>query len=613
MANGTPQIQLPPGFDDHTLALEGVTLILNNGFNEAEVLFNKFSESSPLMSAGASFVCFMRGLMSFEEEKLEKAVVALKSTQKLCNSAEEDLIDAFKKKFKKKGPEKTPLTKVEILQRRVIVADCYLYVALIHFIKQDLTSYIKGGWNLRKAWKIYEKCHQQIREMLESRHLDCLAPTSVGFVNNGSAGNGHLTTEDLKLSGSSSSLNSSDTEEKSDIFDELAGDLKAFTVEDMKSGPDDMLLRLYGAVCFGYGAFNLCVSLVPQNLLRLVNMMGFCGDRDIGVKSLEVACGSRDMKAPMAMLCLLWYHTVVRPFFAVDGNSSDAGLPEAEQLLKENEVKYPKSSLVLFFKGRVLRCKCNIVEALTALQESYNQAADQRELQLLCAYEIGWCCIMQLDWERALTNITRLKEESKWSVCYYAYLTGLLHGVVGRMKECQEIMGEVPKLLKRKNNQLEAYVVRKAKVFQKIPPTQDHVTLLIFEIVYLWRAFPNCEKASLGKMMAECQAVTNPCLNGLKLLLMGSIHKTLGDVTKAMNCFQQAIQVTERDMEDGHFAPFACYELATTLIESTDCRARGLELLKHCKENFAGYDFENRLQMRIHATELRIKQEENNQ
>jgi len=34
----------------------------------------------------------------------------------------------------------SPLSKVELLQRRVIVADCYLYIALIHFIKQDLTG-----------------------------------------------------------------------------------------------------------------------------------------------------------------------------------------------------------------------------------------------------------------------------------------------------------------------------------------------------------------------------------------------------------------------------------------------------------------------------------------
>ena len=35
-------IDLPPDFDDHILALEGISLMLNNGFKESEVLFGKF-------------------------------------------------------------------------------------------------------------------------------------------------------------------------------------------------------------------------------------------------------------------------------------------------------------------------------------------------------------------------------------------------------------------------------------------------------------------------------------------------------------------------------------------------------------------------------------------
>ena len=73
------------------------------------------------------------------------------------------------------------------------------------------------------------------------------------------------------------------------------------TGADTKSVQTTAFLRLYGAVCFGYGAFNLCVSLVPPHLLRIVNMMGFSGDRITGIKSLEVASHSEDMKAPLAM------------------------------------------------------------------------------------------------------------------------------------------------------------------------------------------------------------------------------------------------------------------------------------------------------------------------
>ena len=54
-------------------------------------------------------------------------------------------------------------------------------------------------------------------------------------------------------------------------------------------------------------------------------------------------------------LALLWYHTVVQPFFALDGSDTQAGLIEAKAILQRRETVYPDSSLFMFFKGRVQR------------------------------------------------------------------------------------------------------------------------------------------------------------------------------------------------------------------------------------------------------------------
>lgn len=54
-------------------------------------------------------------------------------------------------------------------------------------------------------------------------------------------------------------------------------------------------------------------------------------------------------------LALLWYHTVVRPFFALDGSDNQAGLDEAKEILLKKEAAYPNSSLFMFFKGRIQR------------------------------------------------------------------------------------------------------------------------------------------------------------------------------------------------------------------------------------------------------------------
>lgn len=65
--------------------------------------------------------------------------------------------------------------------------------------------------------------------------------------------------------------------------------------------------------------------------------------------------GVRLSISPSRRLALLWYHTVVRPFFALDGSDHRAGLDEAKEILRRKEAAYPNSSLFMFFKGRIQR------------------------------------------------------------------------------------------------------------------------------------------------------------------------------------------------------------------------------------------------------------------
>ncbi len=64
------------------------------------------------------------------------------------------------------------------------------------------------------------------------------------------------------------------------------------------------------------------------------------------------------MRAPMGTLSLLWYHTVARPFFALDGSASADGIEEAERLLNSRQSELLRETvLFLFFQGRVMRLK----------------------------------------------------------------------------------------------------------------------------------------------------------------------------------------------------------------------------------------------------------------
>ena len=57
------------------------------------------------------------------------------------------------------------------IQRQVIVADSILYQGILVFTNQDIPSYIKGGWYLRKAYKIYEKLHKEVNQLIGNLKL----------------------------------------------------------------------------------------------------------------------------------------------------------------------------------------------------------------------------------------------------------------------------------------------------------------------------------------------------------------------------------------------------------------------------------------------------------
>uniref|UniRef100_A0A672Q5W2 Tetratricopeptide repeat domain 39C n=1 Tax=Sinocyclocheilus grahami TaxID=75366 RepID=A0A672Q5W2_SINGR len=509
-------------------------------------------------------------MMTFEEEKMQMASDDLRTTEKLCESDNAGVIETIRNKIKKSmDSQRSGVEIVDRLQRQIIVADCQVYLAVLSFVKQELSAYIKGGWILRKAWKMYNKCYSDISQLQEAcrrRSPDQQgALTSEQDNHNTSAESGGRVTEEV-------------------------------------------LDRLKGSVSFGYGLFHLCISMVPPHLLKIVNLLGFPGDRHQGLSSLAYASESKDMKAPLATLALLWYHTVVQPFFALDGSDSQAGLLEAKAILQKKAMVYPNSSLFIFFKGRVQRLECQINSALASFQDALEFASDQREIQHVCLYEIGWCSMIEMNFEDAYRSFERLKNESRWSQCYYAYLTGVCQGASGDLEGAKAVFQDVQKLFKRKNNQIEQFALKRAERLRKVSLTRELCILGVVEVLYLWKALPNCSSSKLQLMNQVLQGLDEQSSLGLKHLLLGAIQKCLGNIKDAVQSFQLAAQDEYGRLNNSYVQPYSCYELGCVLLAKPETLSKGRSLLLQAKENYAGYDFENRLHVRIHSALASIKE-----
>ncbi|XP_040000542.1 tetratricopeptide repeat protein 39C-like [Xiphias gladius] len=578
-APGSVEEEKTDRINDAELALEGINMLLNNGFRESDELFRTYRNHSPLMSFGASFVSFLNAMMTFEEEKMQMAFEDLKATERLCESENAGVIKTIKNKIKRSGDsQRSGLTAMDRLQRQIIIADCQVYLAVLSFIKQELSAYIKGGWILRKAWKMYNKCYSDITHLQESssssrrRASDQQAMPSPSL--SSSSGLSHHSR--------SSSPRPSPSQRPDGISPEA-------------------LDRLKGSVSFGYGLFHLCISMVPPHLLKIVNLLGFPGDRLQGLSALTYASESKDMKAPLATLALLWYHTVVQPFFALDGTDTQAGLTEAKSILRQREAIYPNSSLFMFFKGRVQRLECQISSALTSFSDALDLASDQREIQHVCLYEIGWCSMIELNYREAYRAFERLKTESRWSQCYYAYLTGVCQGATGDLAGAVAVFKDVQRLFKRKNNQIELFSTKRAEKLRSPSLSKELCTLSLIEILYLWKALPNCSAAKLQTMTQVLQGIDDASCTGLKNLLLGAINNCLHNTKDAIQYFHLAVRDEVGRLTNSYVQPYSCYELGCVLLNTPESAGKGRMLLLQAKEDYAGYDFENRLHVRIHS------------
>jgi hypothetical protein len=72
----------------------------------------------------------------------------------------------------------------------------------------------------------------------------------------------------------------------------------------------------------------------------------------------------------------------------------------------------------------------------------------------------------------------------------YCFAFTVCLGGMGDIKGAFDLFKEVPGLLKKKNNQIEAYVSRRAEKMKKSPPTQEYCRLLTLELIFLWHALP---------------------------------------------------------------------------------------------------------------------------
>nr|XP_018908423.1 PREDICTED: tetratricopeptide repeat protein 39C-like [Bemisia tabaci] len=597
------------------LAREGIRLVLNNKFEEAQSLFKNHAQSLQ-MEAAFCFVSLINALMTFEDDKLRDTLRAFQELESKC-SQDNSWFESIKSKVF--GVDSS--TALKQLEEQIISADAQVFIALLNFLQQDISSFMKGIWVLRKAWRIYQTCYNQIFKLqsagaLSTRFTDstweemCISRSQSVQT---TLGDPQGRKKSCSFSGSEAGTPCTSVDPAqgySSNFKNRFYSLFSLTSETLTHVPSidsDEYSRLMAAVSFGYGTFQLCLSLLPASVLKVIHFLGFSSDRRKGIEALLYSKNSDDMRAPLAVLTLLWFYTIIQPIFELDGNVSTQNIQAAETLLLDAEEEFKGAALFLFFKGRIQRLKKNISKAILAYQAAID-SSPQREVKLLCLHEVGWCYLMELDWSNAYYVFNYLYLQSRWSKIFYLYLTAISAGADGFHDKASKIQADIKRNHRPSTHspssskeQLEEFVWKRSNKME--PKNRFCNNLLIYEMLYLWNTLAPC--STIGKIIEDCsESRDQEPMVGLRLLVLGAALNSRGKSSEAVQSFKEVLTLRQslpKTADDAHISAFALYELSMILLREESTRAEGKFQLQELQSSYKNYDFESRLSMKIQA------------
>uniref|UniRef100_A0A9J7X9T3 Tetratricopeptide repeat protein 39B n=1 Tax=Cyprinus carpio carpio TaxID=630221 RepID=A0A9J7X9T3_CYPCA len=364
-------------------------------------------------------------------------------------------------------------------------------------------------------------------------------------------------------------------------------------------GDSEAFRQFEGGVKLGIGSFNLMLSLLPARILRLLEFIGFSGNREFGLSQLQEGAGSHSLRSILCVLTLLFYHT----YICLILGTGDGNLLEAEALLQPYIERFPR--------------------ALVKFQECISAQQQWRQIHHLCYWELMWCHSFQQQWRDAYRYADLLCRESRWSKAIYVYQKAAILSMMSEEElkttgeNVVELFRQVEGLKQRlagKSIPTEKFAIRKSRRYSSATPVKLVIPAL--EMMYVWNGFTivgkradTTESLLITIERAEEQlhpSEFHPDDQCLVQMLKGLCLKHLGRLLQAELCFTQVLSSEKRIRYDHYLIPFTLYELGLLYKQQGDC-VKAMRFIEDAKLNYKDYSMESRLHFRIHAALSSLK------
>ncbi|CAK6435022.1 unnamed protein product [Pipistrellus nathusii] len=372
--------------------------------------------------------------------------------------------------------------------------------------------------------------------------------------------------------------------------------------------------HLVGGVKFGLGAFNLILSLMPPKTLKLLNVVGYHGDKQVALTLLHESASESHINNVLSILTLLFYYSYACVAFGIETSHSYP----IDHLFLTYLQKFPKCVIFKFFHARFSMLKGKFENAQLALQECIFIRNEWKQLDHICYWELMWCHIFVQDWKEAYRYADMLLQDSKWSKAVYSYSKAVLLALLpagfakSESKDMNSLFLSVESLrikLLGASVPIEKFIAEKG---QRYGSTEGwFLAQPILEFMYAWSGFQvmskrlypiSCWLAIINRGEELLRERPNKeygtddlCLLSL---LKGLCLKHLGKYVVAEQYFNRVIQKEKLLKYDHYLVPYTYYELGILHYLKGDYSS-AMKNLDNIK-NYKDYSMEARLQFKTH-------------
>ena len=362
------------------------------------------------------------------------------------------------------------------------------------------------------------------------------------------------------------------------------------------------------ASSMGFGVVNVAVSLLPEKVMGLMKMVGFHGDRAVGLRSLDVVLHSSDMRTPFAMLMMLAYHVVVRPVLGIDVEDGlTDSIEKATAILDMSQTVMPDAPLFKYFRGRVAFLDRDLEKALECFTGATGCASAQPELQQLCKYEMAFIKILHLQWKELSDILIDLCSNSPWSPGVYTFFSALGLAAIGEDDESHKRLLSVPDLIKQKSATFEKLVLHKVTAFTQKRLTVHSARVELLVMTYMSNYLGWCSPAQCRVIIDHLQAnessiKSDPYFTAGSALVCGAAYVQLKEGDTAEPWLRKVLSHAKDcvDSGDSHIPAHATLQLASVYEQRGEI-AKARNALEKAKSLYTGYELESQVQLKVKA------------